>query len=646
MLKIITWGMIMGIFKKILKGDSGFSMVQVLMAAGLAGVVSLMVAKITQNSRQAVKTTEIQTEINTTVNLIQQTLKDEVNCSITFTNSGMGTTAAVPVTGAGTNITRIAKCRNTVEIDDPSITPPSPLPAGYMHPQIRVCDTSPSLAANSIHVVDVNDANFITRTRNLYALTMRYIPVDAGNGTLQLTFTKPDVGSDKKNSFGGGRIIRRIPISVEAQAGNILRCVNDQTNMINSAVTRTCQGMAARLVNLGTLANPVWACDIDVAHQVDPARTCNANEYVDGFQIDADGFLIPICVPMAQKIMGCSGNDRYVVFSNNQIHCRPLPNCAAKGQIMEKDSNGFFYCKNVTVNCAANQIPRVKNNSGEIECFSCTPGEVVATNSAGVPRCVPSACGDSRTNANQEYLVGFDSNGNRMCRDLITSDNKNCKNGGNLKIQSDGSIKYECCPDCTSSEKSNYCADTMFVSSNSCKSFCEGTMSAVDGTPGPWKITGPCSTSNFMEVQERACTGARCGGDTSCSNSSGYSYQMTRVNECWLYNADHTFTECVADGGALKTYNGNWFCYFSVNSWTNHSCHSGYNHYQNLGSTWGSTCSASVGWPCSCSDSCSTGSHYWKNQGKESCRAHCDAGWGCPGNSNTCHARRHGLGCY
>ena len=84
------------------KNQKGSSLVEVILAAGLAGGLALVVAKIAQDSIRIGKTAETNMEINGIVSNISQILSDGESCSTTV---GMNREI-------GAQITHIKRVRN------------------------------------------------------------------------------------------------------------------------------------------------------------------------------------------------------------------------------------------------------------------------------------------------------------------------------------------------------------------------------------------------------------------------------------------------------------------------------------------------------------------------------------------------------
>ena len=84
-----------------LKRQAGFSIMEVMIAAGLLGIVSLGVMQLTKNMTKSSKTDAQRAEFNQLTNQIQSLLKDEYSCESTL----LGVSPA----GSGTSITQVKR---------------------------------------------------------------------------------------------------------------------------------------------------------------------------------------------------------------------------------------------------------------------------------------------------------------------------------------------------------------------------------------------------------------------------------------------------------------------------------------------------------------------------------------------------------
>src|SRR5690606_9636116 len=67
--------------------QKGFSLVEILMAAGIVGGIALTVAKLSQDSARVTKTTEANNEINNFMSDVSYILSDKASCEATVAGS-------------------------------------------------------------------------------------------------------------------------------------------------------------------------------------------------------------------------------------------------------------------------------------------------------------------------------------------------------------------------------------------------------------------------------------------------------------------------------------------------------------------------------------------------------------------------------
>lgn len=184
--------------------------------------------------------------------------------------------------------------------------------------------------------------------------------------------------------------------------------------------------------------------------------------------------------------------------------------------------------------------------------FQCPAGSVgVYTRSTNSINCRSLMCNDSRTGS-QQYLAGIDSNGNPVCRDLVTAGDL-CPSGGALRAQPNGSVRYECCT-ATCNESANFCPGVQYSSTNGCGT-CTGTKTAINSEWGPWtdtglkRETGAC-VANTVQVEKqqlRVCNGGNECGSNNCSGSNER-WVASGTTSCFTLGKTCT-TTCDCDGG-------------------------------------------------------------------------------------------------
>lgn len=162
--------------------------------------------------------------------------------------------------------------------------------------------------------------------------------------------------------------------------------------------------------------------------------------------------------------------------------------------------------RNVTLNQPPVTSMDAINKSFLDSRMRCQSGQVGFMAEGGV-RCDTPVC-----NNPLEYLVGVNSNGQKVCLPLVTT-SESCAEGGRLRVEPNGSVGFECCtPSCTNT--ASRCIGETFTSANNC-GLCQGTApTSVEGTWSSWTDTGEtrqtsACVNNFIQMekkQKRTCT--------------------------------------------------------------------------------------------------------------------------------------------
>lgn len=256
---------------------------------------------------------------------------------------------------------------------------------------------------------------------------------------------------------------------------------------------------------------------------------CGSGQYLYDIQIDTDA----------------NGNRQYFA------KCATLQQSCPTGTVMTgMDDVGNAVCSSVCaagefavvteggVNCTTtcdNNDVLVAGADGVPVCRSCNVGQVAIVTNDGFLNCVTSDCADGA------FLTGFDDeNGQLQCSNFFL-DGKLAQCGENpvtgedyryarMAVDANGMVEVECCdPVCDSDVGSAYCPDQRYPTSNDC-GYCRG----ADGDPS--KEWGNCTQSPDL-LEDRLCVGlhypthngcklsedgeAKCPGEapTGCSES-------------------------------------------------------------------------------------------------------------------------------
>jgi type II secretory pathway pseudopilin PulG len=685
--------------KKIFKNQnkqSGFSLVEVMVAGGIMVAMGLALTNLTQNTTKAIKHSENRNEFELVFAKTAATMVEELNCFETL--------RPVIVDNASTPLPTITRCNTPARVRTFVSSTGSGDPRdGALYSADYECvinasepgyDPTCRLEGRQICQDGITSTVFTSNTPMVndtfspaFTFLVDSINEDAktGTGTLEVRFTK--TAKSAKSSYGGDslRRIENITFEFDDTTRRIRRCFTDYNGSINTAVARACTGNNARLVGDPTSAENPLRCVHDV--DISAAGSCPRGTFMNGYLAGAypspppptpspygDNTLRPNCQPLQTKSSQCLPGQYLAEMGadpdTSTIGCFNIPQCP-NGEHLIRGTDGLLTCAPITSSCPSNSILVTRSDgSGLLDCLhTCGANEyLVKTSTTGPWQCKSPAmaCNDSKTNG-QEYMLGINADGTPMCRTLITQE-KPCQYGAQLTIKPDGSIGTTCCPSCSAAESDQICLGQSFVSNNACGSVCMGTKNIRNGSPGPWYTVADCSPWQLKKLERRDCMYAECGGDNTCTG-----HEMQRETDCWLYNNQHTFVQCNSNGGSISTHGSFSLCYYSgyiqggrmggsprhdgigvIGSHGHVSCPAGWAALNNYSSSsWaGCGCSRSSADGCSLPE-CGTASvsGWWRSNTFNTSSGY-DARrtgfWGC-GTSNssfTCYASMTERGCY
>lgn len=389
--------------------SKGFSLVEVLIAAGMLGVISLGVMKISENQTEVQKKAEVNFEINSISNVISQNLLNGDACGYTL---GVGNSI-----GSGTIIPEIKSRNNTVLFN---LTTP------YGNNQVKIN----SMILN----------NLVTSGTG-----PKY-----GDVSLQVTFEKTS-----KVIHGNKIVIKSFPLKLELDASNnLIKCYSATENAIFSAKVQSCASIK------GVFNSATDMCDLS-GYGTGVANSHNAavsTQYLSEYDSQ---MLNPRFVNTTGDTMSGKLQVNNVIESNNSVcvsgKCRnfSVASCSV-GQVVKRintdgsvqcatvtcpDASTFFVgidntgnpiCKAFPTNtCSANQYVSKVNADGSVVCAdlppgtnkNCTPGAIQRIDSVGNHYCVtiPADTNVYGKSCSAGYsLRGFDASGNPIC-DLLNA---------------------------------------------------------------------------------------------------------------------------------------------------------------------------------------------------------------------------------
>ncbi len=85
-------------FRKLLKSESGFSLAEVMVAAGMVGVVSLAVTQLMQNMSKGSKKLQQDSEVSSIEQRIAQNMRKQSNCTASLRGTALAFGASIPIT--------------------------------------------------------------------------------------------------------------------------------------------------------------------------------------------------------------------------------------------------------------------------------------------------------------------------------------------------------------------------------------------------------------------------------------------------------------------------------------------------------------------------------------------------------------------
>jgi prepilin-type N-terminal cleavage/methylation domain-containing protein len=388
-------------------GFDGFSLVEVLVAAALLGVLAMAIIQQMQIVDKSKRDISERAIINNLIDKLSVELARQETCTANF---------------GGLNITNSSITASIKAADGSEIIKVGNSYGG------KSLAADPSMSAANANLITV--AQIATKPN----------PTNANELLLVVTFNKKSIFEDLPSI--------ELPLNYIAETSNpllIKHCFNDITTSIVSAVRLACKGNAVKYQSPADFP-PYGRCVSDSIQTV-----CGTGEFLKKIQIDpATKKLKGTCTPIA--VTSCPANKVITGFnSDGTVNCGdPLPSCPA-GQIMIKSGVGGPYtCINTDVGCATRfAIQKFKTDgSGQILCSPYYPPQTCATfvqsisptgiscqggfvkpitcgpmqfitsfDSSGQPQCsnwatVPQSCG-------VQGMTGFDSSGNIKCQSLL-----------------------------------------------------------------------------------------------------------------------------------------------------------------------------------------------------------------------------------
>lgn len=331
-------------------------------------------------------------------------------------------------------------------------------------------------------------ANSVDIVRYEYKVTTT--PAAGSTGDFQISFFYKEDSSILRNANTyEKKVDNNFKVQVDG-SGAIIKCFSDASHDISGNVKKACEAVggafddATLLCNLNSVGR-----DFPTGMISDLATNTGDNEGIS--YGDFSNKIVPNLLD--QNFLQYSGGvleDTLVINGNLLLAHNPTLN---------KEAVPLGYLENL-LQCPAGSSGVFVPSMNAIQCTNLL--------------CPP-----------QHYLAGIDSSGLAVCNPLVDNSAETCSAGGNLRVQPDGSVVFQCCsPTC--SDSTNICSGIQYPSANGC-GVCVGTKPAVNNEWGAWTDTGQtreagACVGGLVEMEKkqiRLCEGGNECGVASCSGN-------------------------------------------------------------------------------------------------------------------------------
>ena len=403
----------------------GFSLAEIMVAAGLLGALSLGVMQMTKTMTVNQKRAKTAFEVNTISSAIHQMMLNSTACSGTL---GVGAPVSV-----GRELDDIKNRTGAVAFDKTT---------EYANGTVKII---------SINLADVS----LDGTPG----TVRY-----GDSNIQVVFEKNDSISNHTK-----RVIKRFPVRVEVDASdNLLKCYSAVENAVETAKEQTCASIngvfdaTTGSCNLSSFDPTAPTADNSavstsqqrdfmnyvIGNELDPKYVFKAGDTMTG-QLTVNANIVSNANILALEVRA---GDRVCVGSRCRTFERtPCPT----GQVVRSiEEDGTVLCANVTCpdpttffvgingsgdpickafptnTCGTNQYVSRVNNDGSVVCSplppgtnkDCSPGAIQRIDPAGNVTCTSTMPEDRHVHGTVcgragEFIRGYDNLGFPICAD-------------------------------------------------------------------------------------------------------------------------------------------------------------------------------------------------------------------------------------
>lgn len=478
-----------GLLKNIFRGQKGISLVEVMIAAGVMGGVTLMLTNVMKTTNVVQKTADANTQYMQTLAQIQSLVQNETFCGENFTNPPQ--------------IVRMNEFRAFTELKGAKGR--QILKAGTMLGGTRLRINSMGLQRNA------NETLFV------------------------INFEKvADVGKKAESVSGGQLITKSFPINAEYdEADTIKSCKSDVRNHIEEATNEAIEQMCGKGGDKRLVYNP-------------DTKTCEAlAQFGDGEECADSGHAL-------QKVGYINNGELTYKFECVATYAIPdcgPGEFLRRDENANPGEEGEYTCAKNT--CGPNEVFTGFDASGNTQCFRCNNGSIPVYTNAREWACEDLSCKPA-AGGPPVYMAGIDSNGKPICRNLIEGDN-DCPQGGQLAVNANGAVTFQCCQaicadahlkcqghtyeasngcgfctgtkaaDC--SDSNMYCSTVTYKSKDGC-GICTGTRGIEAPQWVGWEATNDwrdkpgtaCLASGTIPTQ-RKYKGI-CNADTTCGSAT------------------------------------------------------------------------------------------------------------------------------
>ncbi|MCK5882727.1 MAG: prepilin-type N-terminal cleavage/methylation domain-containing protein, partial [Bacteriovoracaceae bacterium] len=356
-------------------GEKGFSLAEVMVAAGLLSVLSLALVHITQNQAVVQKRAEASSEINTISNTITQNLLNSLACEETLT---LGSTIS-----EGMDIAEIKNRRGDTlfnKVDK------------YGNRQISIND----ITLNNLSVGPLaNGSRF-------------------GEANIIVTFEK------LSKLIKGIKLIQKtFPVKISLSGANaLLGCYSATENAVQTATEKSCESIG------GTYNSASNVCDLAAFNPLDPlsaSKAVSSQSQEDWYNNMMTASLSPYV-----KLIGDTMTGKLQVNADIETNSRLC-------------INGECRTTFTAQLCPTGEVVSKVFTNGTVACVDITcPSEstfFVGINASGAPKC--KAFPTNTCSANQ-FVSKVDSDGTVHCSALPAGTNIDCGAGAIQKIDAAG----------------------------------------------------------------------------------------------------------------------------------------------------------------------------------------------------------------